>query len=80
VLLEMGPAHPAGGASVSYHENIRAIVRRLAEEAGIHEPVSFAHFWHILMKRSIVAAAEGDVDAARRAKSMARSLLDRHRG
>jgi hypothetical protein len=32
------------------------------------------------MKRSIVAAAEGDVDAARRAKSMARSLLDRHRG
>jgi hypothetical protein len=80
VLLEMGPAHPAGGASVSYLENIRAIVRRLAEEAGIHEPVSFAHFWHILMKRSIVAAAEGDVDAARRAKSMARSLLDRHRG
>jgi hypothetical protein len=34
VLLEMGPAHPAGGASVSYLENIRAIVRRLAEEAG----------------------------------------------
>ena len=75
----MGAAHPAGGASVSYLENIRAIVRRLAEEAGIHDPVSFAHSWHILMKGSIVAAAEGDVEAARRAKSMARSLLDRHR-
>ena len=79
VLLEMGPAHPAGGASVSYLENIRAIVRRLAEEAGIQDPVSFAHSWHILMKGSIVAAADGDVDAARRAKSMARLLLDRHR-
>ena len=76
--VEMGPAHPAGGASVSYLENIRAIVRRLAEEAGIHDPVSFAHSWHILMKGSIVAAVEGDVDAARRAKSMARLLLERH--
>jgi hypothetical protein len=31
------------------------------------------------MKGSIVAAAEGDVDAARRAQSMARRLLDDHR-
>jgi hypothetical protein len=31
------------------------------------------------MKGSIVAAAEGDVDPARRAKSMARLLLDQHR-
>jgi hypothetical protein len=62
----MGPAHPAGGASVSYLENIRAIVQRLAEEAGIHDPASFAHSWHLLMKGSIVAEAEGDVDAAQR--------------
>jgi hypothetical protein len=31
------------------------------------------------MKGSIVAAAEGDTEAAQRAKSMARRLLDQHR-
>jgi AcrR family transcriptional regulator len=79
VLLEMGPRHPAGSASVQHLENIRAIVRGLAEEAGLRAPGSFAHSWHILMKGSIVAAAEGDVDAARRAQSMARRLIDDHR-
>jgi hypothetical protein len=31
------------------------------------------------MKGSIVAAAEGDVEAAHRAQSMARELIDQHR-
>jgi hypothetical protein len=31
------------------------------------------------MKGSIVAAAEGDADAARRAQAMARLLLEQHR-
>jgi hypothetical protein len=31
------------------------------------------------MKGSIVSAAEGDVDAALRAKTMAASLIDQHR-
>ena len=79
VLLEMGRRHPAGSASVRHLENIRSIVRGLAEEAGIRDPVSFARSWHILMKGSIIAAAEGDVDAAQRAKSMARRLIDDHR-
>src|SRR3954468_8631442 len=35
VLLEMGSAHPAGSASVRHLENIRTIVRRLAQEAGL---------------------------------------------
>src|ERR1700758_4873926 len=34
VLLELGPSHPAGGASVRHLEQIRALVRRLADEAG----------------------------------------------
>ncbi len=42
-------------------------------------PTAFAHSWHILMKGSIVAAAEGDQEAAQRAKAMARLLLDAHR-
>jgi AcrR family transcriptional regulator len=79
VLLEMGPAHPAGKASVQHLENIRAIVCTLAEEAGLRDPESFARSWHILMKGSIVSAAEGDADAAKRARSMARSLIEQHR-
>jgi len=79
VLLEMGPAHPAGGASVDHLANIRSLVRTLAEEAGLRDPASFAHSWHILMKGSIVAAAEGDAEAAQRAKLMGRSLIDAHR-
>ena len=79
VLLELGPKHPAGGASVRHLEQIRAIVRRLAEEAGLRDTDSFARSWHILMEGSIVVAAEGDVDAARRGKAMARQLIDQYR-
>ena len=79
VMLELGPEHPGGEASVRHLENIRSLVRGLAEEAGLRDPVAFSHSWHILMKGSIVSAAEGDVDAARRAASMARTLIDQHR-
>lgn len=79
VLLEMGTEHSAGKACVGYLEHIRAIVRGLAEEAGLRDAESFARSYHILMKGSIVSAAEGDVDAAKRGKSMARLLIEQHR-
>jgi AcrR family transcriptional regulator len=79
VLLEMGPAHPAGQASVRHLARIRTVVGGLAEEAGLRDPASFAHSCHILMKGSIVSASEGDAQAARRAQSMARLLIEEHR-
>jgi AcrR family transcriptional regulator len=79
VMLEMGTDHPAGEASVRHLETVRSIVRHLAEEADLQDPESFAHSFHILMKGSIVAAAEGDDQAAERAQSMARLLIERHR-
>ena len=79
VLLEMGPQHPAADASVEYLDHIRRIVRRFADEAHLRDTKSFARSWHILMKGSIVSAAEGDVEAARRGKAMARLLIDQHR-
>jgi AcrR family transcriptional regulator len=79
VLLELGPRHKVGKASIDYLENIRAVVRSLAEEAGLRDAESFARSWHILMKGSIVSAAEGDVDAAKRAQKMAAQLIDQHR-
>jgi len=79
VLLELGPEHPAGGASVWHLEQIRSIVRRLAEEAGLRDTDSFARSWHILMEGSIVVATEGDTRAAQRGKAMARLLIEQHR-
>jgi AcrR family transcriptional regulator len=79
VLLEMGPAHRVGQASVRHLASIRSVVRRLAEQAALRDPDSFARSWHILMKGSIVSAAEGDAEAAQRARSMARLLIEQHR-
>lgn len=78
VLLEMRWEHPLGRASIQYLENIRDIVRGLAEEAGLKDLDGFARSWHILMKGSIISAAEGDREAHVRAKEMARELLARH--
>ena len=58
---------------------IRTILRTLAEEGGFRDPDAFAHSWHILMKGSIVAAGEGDREAATRAKAMGRLLIDQYR-
>ena len=78
VLLELGAAHPAGRASIEHLENIRLVVSQLAVEAGLSDPESFARSWHVLMKGSIVSAAEGDPSAAQRANAMARRLIEDH--
>jgi AcrR family transcriptional regulator len=79
VLLEMGHEHPAGQASVRHLANIRSVVGRLAQEAELRDPESFSYSWHILMKGSIVSATEGDSQAAKRARTMARLLIEQHR-
>jgi AcrR family transcriptional regulator len=80
VLFEMRPGHRLGRASIAHLANIRHMVATLAAEAGIAAPVEFARSWHILMKGSIVAATEGDLLAARRAREMARALIRSHLG
>jgi AcrR family transcriptional regulator len=67
--------HPLHRAAASYLARIRDFLEGLAREAGIPEPEPFARQWHILMKGSIVAAGEGDRDAALRAKRLATLLL-----
>lgn len=80
VLLEFGDLdHPIGRASADYLENIRSVVRSLALEAGLRDPDTFALSWHILMKGSIVQAAEGDRDAAKRAQALGSLLIEQHR-
>jgi AcrR family transcriptional regulator len=80
VLLEMNDRKTRVGAASAVHlANIRSIIRELATEAKLREPEQFAHSWHILMKGSIVAAGEGDRDAAKRAQAMGRLLIAQHR-
>lgn len=79
VLLELGAAHPAGQASIQYLDNVRQILRDRAEAAGLADADDFARSWHILMKGSIITAAEGDLQAADRAQAMGRALIERHR-
>jgi AcrR family transcriptional regulator len=79
VMLEVvDPADPVRDAAVRHLAEIRRFLAGLAEEAGVAEPDAFARQWHILMKGSIVAAAEGDVHAAARARELGSLLLDRH--
>jgi len=77
VMLEHpDPADPVHRASVSYLAGIRGFLEELVREAGIAGAQDFARQWHILMKGSIVAAGEGDTDAARRAKRIGALLLE----
>ena len=79
IMLEMTPSHELGQASIAYLANIRSVLRALAAEACLRDPESFARSFHILMKGSIVSAAEGDSEAAQRAKAMARLLIGEYR-
>ncbi|WP_330179247.1 TetR/AcrR family transcriptional regulator [Nocardia sp. NBC_01503] len=79
VLLEMGAEHPLGRAGIEHLQRIRNIVRVRAERAGLSDAEDFARSLHILMKGSVIAAAEGDSNAARRAKRMAEALIEAHR-
>jgi AcrR family transcriptional regulator len=69
---------PLRTACLKHLANIRAFVAGLAEEAGIEDPARFAAQWQILMNGSIVAAQEGNREAAREAQELAELLLERH--
>ncbi len=76
VLLESNRGSPARRAAAAQLAKIRAIVRDLAADAKLRNPDEFAQAWHMLMKGSIVAAGEGNRNAAREAKRAATLILD----
>ncbi len=77
-LLEFDDrADPVRQACITHLANIRAFLRELATAAGVADPERFAGQWHILMKGSIVAAHEGDADAALKARELGLLLLAR---
>ena len=56
--------------------NVRLLVERLAQEAGLREPKELAWNLQLIMAGSIVAAGYGDTLAARRARRSAKMLID----
>jgi AcrR family transcriptional regulator len=78
VLLEFGELDsPVRVATTGHLATIRGLVQEFAADAGVADPEAVARQWHILMKGSIVAAGEGDAEAARRAQELGRLLLER---
>ncbi len=78
-LLEFDDVEdPVRRACVEHLATIRAFLCELATAAGVADPERFAVQWHILLKGSIVSAAEGDRNAARCAREVGELLLERH--
>ena len=68
-------SHPVHRECRRQLARIRDFVAELAADAGVADPDAFARQWHILMKGSIVAAGEGDANAAIRARELGALLL-----
>jgi AcrR family transcriptional regulator len=69
--------HPVGQAAAEQLASIRAFLQDLAAAAGATDPDALARTWHILMNGAIMAAQEGDAQAARRAREVGELLLAR---
>lgn len=77
-LLEIhDTASPIRIAVAQKRSAIRAFLRGLAQEAGARDPDELAGQLHALVGGAILAAQDGDVDAAIRARSVAAMLLER---
>jgi AcrR family transcriptional regulator len=76
VLLEYPVGHPSRLAAGLHLAKIRIFLTELASEAGVKDAQTFADIWHMMMKGSIVAAGEGNYNAAREAKAVAGLFLD----
>ncbi|HEY0122576.1 MAG TPA: TetR/AcrR family transcriptional regulator [Rhizobium sp.] len=76
ILLESEFNSPIHRAATGHLANIRALLRGFAIDAGLQESDRFVQAWHILMKGSIVAACEGNRNAATEALAVAEIVLE----
>jgi AcrR family transcriptional regulator len=76
LMLEAGTGtSPVKSACVNHLANVRAFVTTLATDAGCSDPANIARQWQMLMNGAMVAAAEGEVGAALRAREVAELIL-----
>ena len=77
LLEDHDPASPIRLASIVKRSHVLAVLRSLAEEADARDPEALARQWQMLMSGAMIAAAEGDLDAAQRARDVGSLLLER---
>jgi AcrR family transcriptional regulator len=79
-MLEVHDRSPAiRAASTGALERVYELLLRLAEEASLSEPHSFAHQVQVLLRGSIVAAREGNFAAVSEGMALLRQLFERRR-
>jgi AcrR family transcriptional regulator len=76
VLLE-SRERPIRAACIAKRKNVLAFLRSLTEQAGVRDPDTLARQWQMLMTGAMVEVAGGDLEAARRARDVASTLLER---
>ncbi|HUE08191.1 MAG TPA: helix-turn-helix domain-containing protein [Acidimicrobiales bacterium] len=79
VMVEMGPGHPAGAASIEHMNTIRELLAELATDAGFRDPDELALSLHLLLCGSIIQASLGNATAAERARHMTQAVLEEFR-
>jgi AcrR family transcriptional regulator len=76
-LLEVrDPQNPVRSAAVAGLTNVRALIRKLAQQSGVQDPERFAFQIQLLLLGATVAAVSGELDAARRGREVARLMLE----
>jgi AcrR family transcriptional regulator len=75
VLLESDFDSPIHSDASQRLANIRSLLRGFAIDAGLDDCEGFANAWHMLMKGSIVAAHEGNRNAANDAFKAGKLIL-----
>ena len=76
VLLEAPREGSVRAAAAAHLAEIRAILARLATEAGLADPERFARTWHFLMKGCIVDGAGRAAGRGREARQAAQIMLE----
>ncbi|WP_196884444.1 TetR/AcrR family transcriptional regulator [Arthrobacter sp. CAN_A214] len=77
-LLEAGPGHPVGAASLSYLNDAQSEVEKAASKMGLNEPHEFAQCWMVLLQGSVVAGLGTDRGSAQRIKKLGKQLITLH--
>jgi AcrR family transcriptional regulator len=77
-LLETGPTHPVGAASLVYLNEIRSSLEAAATEMGLTDPDDFAYCWLVLMQGAIISGVGIDPDSGTRIRKLGDMLITLH--
>lgn len=74
-LIESPQGTAAHRAAAQHLSNVRLLIEGFAKQAGLKEAADFAAGWHMLLNGAIVAASQGNRNAARTARRAAALML-----